>query len=71
MTMLGFDHLKEMYRDDPYFKEIHEACGNPVNRDRGPWIEYMLQQGLLFKGFKLCIQGGSMRDNLLQERHGG
>jgi hypothetical protein len=31
---LGFEHLKEMYCDDPYFKEAYEACTNHVLRDR-------------------------------------
>jgi hypothetical protein len=31
---LGFEHLKEMYSDDPNFKE---ACENPVLRDKSQW----------------------------------
>jgi hypothetical protein len=31
---LGFDSLKEMYRDDSYFKDAYKACENPVLRDR-------------------------------------
>lgn len=42
MIVLGFDHLKEMYRDDLHFKVIYESCDNPVSRDRSPCIEYML-----------------------------
>jgi hypothetical protein len=30
---LAFDKLKEMYRDDPYFKEAYEAYENPFLRD--------------------------------------
>ena len=71
VIVLGFDHLKEMYRDDPEFKEIYEACENLVSRDKSPWAEYILQEGLLFRGNQLCIQICSMRDNLLQEKHGG
>ena len=37
VTILGFDHLKEMYRDDPNFKEIYEPCENPVSRDKSTW----------------------------------
>ena len=40
--MVGFNHLKEMYKDDPYFKETYEACEILVRRDRIPWIDYML-----------------------------
>jgi hypothetical protein len=47
---LGFDNLKDMYRDDSDFKDTYEACENPVLRDRSQWIEYLIQDGLLFKG---------------------
>ena len=49
VTVLGFDHLKELYKDDPDFKEIYDACENLISRDMSPWIEYLLQEGLLFK----------------------
>jgi hypothetical protein len=39
---LGFDNLKEMYRDDPDFKEAYEASKNPILRDRSQWTEYMI-----------------------------
>ena len=70
VTILGFNDLKEMYRDDLDFKEIYEACEIPVSRDRSPWTQYMLQEGLLFKGSELCIPRHSMRDNILREKHG-
>jgi hypothetical protein len=66
---LGFDNLKEIYRDDPYFKEAYEASENPILRDRSQWTEYMIQDGLLFKGNQLCILKCSMRENLLKEKH--
>jgi hypothetical protein len=47
---LGFEHLKEMYHDDPDFKEAYEACLNPVLIDKSKWIEDLIQDGLLFRG---------------------
>jgi hypothetical protein len=46
---LGFDILKDMYKDDSDFKDAYEACGNHVLRDMIQWIEYLIQDGLLFK----------------------
>jgi hypothetical protein len=40
-----------MYCDDLDFKEAYEACANPILKDISEWIEYLIQDGLLFKGF--------------------
>jgi hypothetical protein len=58
-----------MYGDDIDFKEEYEASENPIIRDRSQWIEYMIQDGLLFRGNQLCILKCSMRENLLKEKH--
>ena len=52
---LGFQHLKEMYREDAYFKEAYEACKNPLLGEKIPWTKYFIQDGLIFKGSQLCI----------------
>jgi hypothetical protein len=52
-------------------KPNSEACENLVMGDRSPWMEYMIHEGLLFKGSQLCIPKCSMRDNLLKEKHNG
>jgi hypothetical protein len=71
VKMLGFDDLRDMYADDPDFQEAYEVAENPVLRDRIPWIDYMIQEGLLFRGNHLCIPKCSMRENLLKEKHSG
>jgi hypothetical protein len=68
---LGFDDLRDMYADDQDFKEMYEATKNPVLRDRSQWMDYMIQEGLLFRGNQLCIPKCSMRENLLKEKHSG
>jgi hypothetical protein len=68
---LGFENLKDMYAGDADFGEAYEAAENPVLRDRSPWIDYMIQEGLLFRGNQLCIPNCSMRENLVKEKHSG
>jgi hypothetical protein len=68
---LGFENLKDMYARDVDFGEVYEAADNLVLRDRSLWIEYMIQEGLLFRGNQLCIPNCSMRENLLKEKHSG
>jgi hypothetical protein len=34
---------------DADFGEAYEVVENPVLRDRSPWIDYMIQDGLLFR----------------------
>jgi hypothetical protein len=68
---LGFENLKDMYAGDADFCEAYEAAENPVLRDRSPWIDYLIQDGFLFKGNQLCITDCSMRENLVKEKHSG
>jgi hypothetical protein len=68
---LGFEHLKEMYQEYSDFKEAYEAHENPLLRDNNSWSEYLIHDGLLFKGSRLCIPRCSMRDNLLKKKHSG
>ena len=65
--VVGFDFLKELYKIDPYFKEAFEACSNPVLTDRSQWLDYFLQEDLLFRISQLC----SMRENLIKEKRSG
>ncbi len=71
IQVLGFDFFKELYEKDLDFKEAFEACRNPVMLDRSKWLDYFLQEGLLFKRNQLCIPSCSMRENLIKEKHSG
>ena len=55
VNTFGFENLKDMYAGDADFGEAYEAAENPVLRDRSSWIEFMIQDELLFKGNQLCI----------------
>jgi hypothetical protein len=39
---LGFEHLKEMYREYADSKEAYEACNNPLLGDRSTWTKYLI-----------------------------
>jgi len=66
---LGFDFLKELYDKYLDFKEAFEACKNIILLDRSKWLDFFLQEGLLFKRNQLCIPNCSMRENLIKEKH--
>eukprot|EP00253_Pinus_taeda_P016899 PITA_16899 len=71
IQVLGFEHLKDLYQTDANFKEAYEACQNPLLRNNSLWLDYNLQEELLFKGGQLCIPKCSMRENNIQEKHSG
>ena len=48
--MVGFDELKDLYPKDPYFVEAWKACIEPVTVDKTRWLDYLIQDGMLFKG---------------------
>lgn len=55
IQVLGFEFMEELYDQDSYFQEAFEACKNPVQYGRGKWVEFMIQDGLLFRNSQLCI----------------
>ena len=50
IQVMGFEYLKDLYQMDVDFKEAFEACQNPVLRNTSPWLDFNLQEGLLFRG---------------------
>ena len=49
IQVLGFEHMKDLYQTDIDFKEAYEVCQNPLVRDNSPWLDYNLQEKLLFR----------------------
>lgn len=54
--ILQFNKMKDMYKYDTCFKDAYVACENPASINKTLWLSYMIQEGLLFKNSKLCIQ---------------
>ncbi|KAK9950547.1 hypothetical protein M0R45_006032 [Rubus argutus] len=65
--VIGFDYFKELYEDDEDFKEEWLKC-TTRQPNRG---DFHLHDGFLFKGTRLCIPKGSLREHIIKERHGG
>ena len=63
INTLEFENLIAMYKEDVDFKDIYAAYENPVTHNRSQWLDYVLQEGLIFKNYKLCIPRCSMREN--------
>ena len=49
VQVLGLYFLKDLYKSDIDFKEAYEISLNHAQIDKGPWNDYILQDGLLFK----------------------
>jgi hypothetical protein len=49
VQVLGFEVLKELYKNDPDFGNMWENCS------KGSSNHFLVQEGFLFKNNKLCI----------------
>lgn len=71
LKSMGIDHFKDLYADDEDFAEIYKVCLEFKNHFHSKYAEYTLQSDLLFKGNQLYVPRGSIRENLIQEKHNG
>jgi len=60
---LGFDHIKEIYKDDLDFSHIYQECSKGGHKD------FFIHDGFLFKGKRLCVPQGSLRQSLVRKAH--
>ncbi|GJW01004.1 RNA-directed DNA polymerase [Tanacetum coccineum] len=61
----GFDSFRELYCDDPDFREIWSKY------DNGPFQQFFKIDGYLFKGARLFIPPCSLREAIVLEGHAG
>ena len=61
--ILGFEHLKSLYAEDEDLGSIFAACS------KQPKGDFLVQDGYLFKGVRLCIPKCSTRELLIREVH--
>ena len=71
LQSIGIVGFKDLCEEDEDFSQAYKVCLAFENHFRGEFVDYTLQDGLLFKGNQLCVPRGSMRENLIQEKHNG
>ena len=62
---LGFKHIKELYKNDSDFANVHNAC------ETSAFGKFYRLDGYLFKESRLCVPLSSMHELLVREAHGG
>ncbi|KAI3789955.1 hypothetical protein L2E82_02762 [Cichorium intybus] len=65
VRFLGFETLKDYYETDVDFGDVFGKCAG------GPHGEYVVQNGFLFKGNRLCVPKHAIHELLVREAHGG
>ena len=60
-----------LYPQDPDIGEAWKDCIEFITLDKTKWLDFIIQDGMFFKGSHLCIPINSMRENLIKEKHSG
>lgn len=63
--VLGFELVKEYYKEDEKLREVLEACS------KGSHGAYVIHGGFIFRRERLSIPSCSIRELLVREAHGG
>ena len=66
LNVIGFEHIKDLYENDPSFATPYAKCLTHTS-----WERYYIKNDYLMRANKLCIPESSLRLLLLQEAHGG
>ena len=71
IKVVGFKELANLYAEDPNFAKAWKACIVPITLNGKKLLDFIIQDGMLFKGNQLCMPKSSMRENLVKEKHSG
>ncbi|XP_012066658.1 uncharacterized protein LOC105629652 [Jatropha curcas] len=64
--IVGFEFLKDLYASDEDFTDVWAKI-----ETKQPTDDFLVHDRYLFKENRLCIPRPSLRENLIQEVHGG
>jgi Integrase zinc binding domain/Integrase core domain len=65
VNIFRFEVIKELYADDEFFGKIKAKCA------KGPYKEFMVNDGYIFYDNRLCIPNCSLRWQIIKEVHDG
>ena len=71
IEVVGFKEFTNLYPKDPNFAEAWKAYTIPVTLEKTKWLDFTIQDGMLFEENQLCIPKSSMTENLIKEKHSG
>jgi hypothetical protein len=66
VEFVGLECMKELYVEDVDFAKAWKAYKVPWSIDRTPYLDFHIQEGLLFKNQGLCIPQSSLWMNLIR-----
>ncbi|KAK8928925.1 hypothetical protein KSP39_PZI017761 [Platanthera zijinensis] len=64
--IIDLDSQRDQYATDPFFHDIWSSC---QHSGTDPTTQYVVSEGYLFRGTRLCICEGPLRETLLRELH--
>ena len=64
LNVVGFEHIKDLYANDPSFATPYAKCLTHTS-----WERYYIKDDYLMRANKLCIPESSLRLLFLQEAH--
>ncbi|KAK8916805.1 hypothetical protein KSP39_PZI022608 [Platanthera zijinensis] len=66
--VIGFERVKDDYSSCPDFSGIYDVIRSDPHHDE---TDYLIRDGYLFRGTRLCIPRTSLRNFIVWELHGG
>lgn len=67
--VVGFKEFSNCIQRILILVKLERLVQNLLLLNRTKWLDFIIQDGMLFKGSHLCIPRSSMRENLIREKH--
>lgn len=71
VEVVTLESMKGLYEEDAHFAEAWKACKASLSMDKTLDLNFLIQEGLLFKNQWLFIPHSSLQLNLIMKIHSG